>query len=123
MASDPIDIFLSRLTKVTRVGSGKYKACCPAHEDKNPSMAIKVGPNGQVVFHCFAGCTPLDVVGAIGLQFSDLYVDDNHTPKQPDLTNEYMILKITQKMLEAGQEIHPLDKQRAELALRRVKGE
>ena len=36
-------------------GSGNYKACCPAHDDKKQSLSIKQGDKG-VVLKCFAGC-------------------------------------------------------------------
>jgi len=36
-----IEILLSRLEKVKPHGNGKYLACCPAHNDKSPSLAIR----------------------------------------------------------------------------------
>jgi DNA primase len=39
-------------------------ARCPAHEDRNPSLAIReVG--GKIVFHCHAGCGQRDVIEAL----------------------------------------------------------
>lgn len=31
---------LDRLEKVRRRGRGRWIACCPAHDDRNPSLAI-----------------------------------------------------------------------------------
>jgi hypothetical protein len=42
-------------------GSG-FMACCPAHEDREPSLSITDGDNGQVLVHCFAGCAQEDVI-------------------------------------------------------------
>jgi len=39
-----------------RVGS-QFKARCPAHDDQHPSLSITDGDRGQVLVHCFVGCT------------------------------------------------------------------
>ena len=39
-----------------KAGNG-YKALCPAHDDKNPSLSIAEGDGGRVIVNCFAGCT------------------------------------------------------------------
>lgn len=43
-----------------RSGDG-YIACCPAHNDRNPSLSISEGDDGRPLVHCFAGC-PQDAV-------------------------------------------------------------
>lgn len=53
-------------------GSG-YKACCPAHDDQNPSLSIKE-TDGKILLHCFAGCSPAMVCSAIGFNVSDLFL-------------------------------------------------
>lgn len=64
---------LERLDKVR--GSGRtYKACCPTHSDKNPSLSIGY-VEGKVVLHCHAGCSPEGIVKAIGLEMRDLFDD------------------------------------------------
>jgi hypothetical protein len=63
---------LPRLDHVRETGHGKYVACCPAHEDRSPSLAIKDCSDGRVLVHCFAGCETEDVLSAIGLTFADL---------------------------------------------------
>jgi putative DNA primase/helicase len=42
-----------------------YVACCPAHEDRDPSLSIKQTPSGKILVHCFAGCTQEAVVDAL----------------------------------------------------------
>ena len=71
MAKSPLNTLLSLLKKVQSIGNGRYKALCPAHEDKSPSLAI-TGDDDRVLFHCFSGCDPADVLGAIGLTFTDI---------------------------------------------------
>jgi len=66
---------LSRFESVQKEHDG-YRALCPAHEDKNPSLSISGGSKG-IVLHCFAGCKTDDILSAVGLKTRDLF---NHTP-------------------------------------------
>ena len=67
------DKLLNQLTKVKRTGRESWIACCPAHDDKIPSMNITEKDDGRVLVHCFAGCSVNEILGAVGLTFSDLY--------------------------------------------------
>lgn len=69
-----LSTLLSRLDKVQRIGNNRYKACCPAHDDRSPSLAIK-DDGGRLLLHCFSGCQTIDVLGAIGLDFSDIMTE------------------------------------------------
>ncbi len=40
-------------------------AKCPAHDDSNPSLSIRVGDNGRPLLHCFCGCPSQRVVDAL----------------------------------------------------------
>ena len=55
---------------LTRALGGKWQgnrgmAPCPAHDDKNPSLAISDGDDGKVLFHCHAGCSQESVLTAL----------------------------------------------------------
>ena len=66
-----------RLDKCKRTGD-TLKARCPAHEDNNPSLDIKIGDNGEcVLVKCWAGCETDDVVKALGLEMRDLFASDD----------------------------------------------
>ena len=69
-----LNTVLSRLDKVQRIGNDRYKAICPAHDDRSPSLAIK-DDGGRLLLHCFGGCETSDVLGAIGLDFADIMPD------------------------------------------------
>ncbi len=90
-ATRPIDLVLSRLDGVRRTGDG-YTAHCPAHDDRQQSLSIGEGRNGEVLLHCFAGCRTEDIVAALGLAMSDLFPkkEPQRTPKTdtPRLTLE-----------------------------------
>lgn len=65
-----IDEILSRLKGVKNYGK-YYMACCPAHKDKNPSLSISE-KNGNVILHCFAGCSDESICEALGVSKEDL---------------------------------------------------
>jgi len=86
-----IDQLLTCLDKVRKTGDGKWLACCPAHQDKSPSLAIKQTDDGKILIHCFAGCEVDVIVSAVGLTLADL-MPDNPTYKKgskPPKFNKY----------------------------------
>jgi hypothetical protein len=64
---------LQKLDRVKKTGLGKWQACCPAHDDRGPSLAVRELDDGRVLIHCFAGCGAADVLAAVGLDFAELY--------------------------------------------------
>lgn len=67
------ETILSRLERVKRTGAGRYQACCPAHDDRGPSLSVRELDDGRVLVHCFAGCDVHSVLSALGLTFDDLF--------------------------------------------------
>ena len=63
---------LSRLKNVSKA-SGGWKACCPAHNDRSPSLSITEGSDGRILIKCHAGCTAQQVVAAMNLTMADLF--------------------------------------------------
>jgi len=62
-----LDDILSRLRGVRRSGGG-YTAFCPAHDDrKTRSFSVREGEGGRILLHCFANCTYVQIVEALGL--------------------------------------------------------
>jgi hypothetical protein len=64
---------LDRLNRVKETGPGRWLACCPAHDDREPSLAVRQLEDGRVLLHCFAGCGAIEVLDALGLDFSLLF--------------------------------------------------
>jgi len=58
-----------------RAGAG-WVARCPAHDDRKPSLSVSQGRDGQILLHCFSGCTLESILAALGLRWSDLFPDD-----------------------------------------------
>ncbi len=52
------------LEKARRSGDG-WTACCPAHDDKNPSLSITDGVDGRVLVKCHKGCSQEDVIAEL----------------------------------------------------------
>lgn len=77
----PFDTFISRLQSVKTAhalpGERRALACCPAHEDRHPSLDLRELPDGRLLILCRAnGCGALDIVEAVGLDLSDLFPRD-----------------------------------------------
>jgi hypothetical protein len=66
---------VTRFAKARQNGRGKWMACCPAHNDKSPSLSIAEAPDGRILIHCFAGCAANEVLEAVGLEMTDLFPD------------------------------------------------
>jgi hypothetical protein len=64
---------LDRLERVKPTGPGRWLACCPAHEDRAPSLSIRELDDGRVLVNCFAGCGAVDVLDSLGLGWSALF--------------------------------------------------
>lgn len=62
---------LSRLSGV-RGANGRYRAQCPAHQSRGPSLAV-ADNEGRILIHCFSGCSPEAVLSSVGLSFADLF--------------------------------------------------
>ena len=67
-----IDVILAGLEKVRPTAPGEWVACCPAHEDRSPSLAIKDTGDGRILIHCFAGCPVEHILAVLGLKLADL---------------------------------------------------
>src|SRR5438093_534376 len=48
-----------------RRSGGGWVACCPAHDDKKPSLSIADGENGTLLVHCHAGCSQASVISKL----------------------------------------------------------
>lgn len=105
MGSACLDKVLNRLDKVKSAGADKWKACCPAHDDKHPSLAISETSDGVVLLKCWAGCTTKEIVSAIGLELRDLLPGDKQPRRGPSkaaIEHERMIYRIGQSLHQQG---------------------
>jgi len=72
---------LERRDKVRAAGKGSWMACCPAHDDKSPSLSITES-DGKLLVYCHAQCPALSVVEAVGLTWDDLFAESFTKPER-----------------------------------------
>ena len=128
----PVDKLLSRLDRVTERSDGQYLACCPAHEDKSPSLSIKEVDGGRVLVYCFAGCSAAEVCASVGLELRDLFrVGESQQGYQVGprlshrdllalLATEANVVYLVADMLYHGKELSEQDRNRLEGAWSRI---
>jgi hypothetical protein len=71
----PLELVLDALPGTARRSGGQFLARCPAHEDRQPSLAVRELDDGRVLLRCHAGCSTDDVLDAVGLAYRDLFPD------------------------------------------------
>jgi len=79
-ASAPIDLVLARLERPRPRAKGQWSACCPAHDDSSPSLSVRERDDGCVLLKCHAGCSVAQIVGALGLNLTDLFPPHEPSP-------------------------------------------
>lgn len=71
------------IEKLRAKRSGKdWKAKCPAHEDKRPSLSIRRGTK-KTLLKCFAQCTEDAICAALKITVCDLFYEGRRTGKKP----------------------------------------
>lgn len=69
----PCNVILGRLQNKRKYQDG-WRADCPVREHKSDQTVwVSERDDGSVGLHCFAGCTPLNVVHSLGLEMKDLF--------------------------------------------------
>lgn len=131
MTADPL---LSRLDKVKPTGSGRWLACCPAHDDRSPSLSIRELEDGRVLIHCFAGCEVQAVLDAVGLTFDALFpekLSGNGKPceRRPfaatdilrALQHEALVVAFAAAKIAQGEQLATIDQERLAVAVERIR--
>jgi hypothetical protein len=126
------EALLSRLDGVKRTGVDRWLAKCPAHDDKQPSLAVREIDNDRVLVKCFAGCTVEEVLASVGLALPDLF------PKRPThrgkrekrpwpaadvlraVGHEATVVAVAASIIARGGTLTPKDRQRAHVAASRL---
>ncbi|MFP4063699.1 MAG: CHC2 zinc finger domain-containing protein [Halochromatium sp.] len=138
IAQGRVEVLLSRLQGVIRTRDDAWLARCPAHDDRSPSLSVRQ-TSDKVLFHCYTGCPPEDILAAVGLKWIDLYEDrwdaahaaavvpQRRRPNAQrvmvdgvDIEVERTILKIAAADVRAGKSLSIEDRGRVEVARLRV---
>jgi hypothetical protein len=67
-----------RIPGGTDTQRGDFMCYCPAHSDATPSLHVTRTPDGNVLWHCFAGCDQDEVDAVLDWRAYD--DDDDHDP-------------------------------------------
>lgn len=131
--SSPIDRILPMLERVKRTGPNTWVASAPTREDKRPSLTIRELDDGRILLHDFGGDSIEDILGALGLTFSDLYpprVISHHVKgeRRPfpcadsfrAVAFEATIVALAGAAIVAGEPINQFDRDRLIVAVGRI---
>lgn len=129
---------LNRLEKV-KGKKGRWTACCPAHADRSPSLAITALDDGRILLKCFAGCSAYEIVNSVGMDIQDLFPKEQLLGKKHDnqaikserrpfyatdlmriIHFEALLTGIAAFDLSEGRVISPTDKKRLKTAFERI---
>lgn len=129
---------LNRLEKVKGT-KGRWTACCPAHADRSPSLAITHLDDGRILLKCFAGCSAQEIVTSVGMDLGDLFPKENKLGYTSDtqyqkperrpfyatdllriIHFEALITSIAAFDLAEGREISTTDRKRLKTAFERI---
>ena len=129
-----VETLLSRLDKVKPTGSGRWLACCPAHNDRSPSLTIRELDDGRVLVHCFTGCEVETVLASVGLNFSALYPEKlcgNGKPRERRpfpatdilraLLHETLVVALAGYKMAKGERLATADQERLSVAVERIR--
>jgi hypothetical protein len=120
---------LDRLEKVRQVKPDAWTACCPAHDDSSPSLAI-ADKGDRVLMHCYGGCTFDEIRAALGMQAHEFYADSK-APKSAApgvsmrslndaLVRELVLCWVLAADRSKGKPISPADLARERIARQRI---
>jgi hypothetical protein len=104
---NPLNEVLARCEDVRPAGEG-YRANCPNEHRSRGSLAIREADNGSVLIHCHSGCSALEVLHGLGLELSDLFVNQNPATMTPQQRREYRD-KVRQSGWKTALELLPLE--------------
>jgi len=118
----PIDTITS-LLDCKPTGRGRYKALCPVHNEKTPSLQVTEGSDGKVLLYCFGcGASGIDIAHALGLNASDLFPSDNGTSRTGTRQADLNLIKNMKAKHDRGQTLDPIEVNQFEAAIMRVQG-
>lgn len=128
---------LARLDKVKSNGPGRWMACCPAHDDRSPSLTVRETDDGTILVKCFSGCSTADVLAAVGMEFHELFPqresDAYRSSKRPGerwvprdvlaaVAREAVIVLLAAEAVHSGQPLEREDLDRLARAAGRLRG-
>ena len=135
----PIEVILPRLDNKKSYREG-WRADCPARQHKSRNtLWISERDDGSIGMHCFAGCEPLEVLHAIGLELRDLFPKsmEDRSPRERNERRQFgriakyeaarssleraaRIIWVAGLQLRAGESLNSIDEQQLDSAIETI---
>ena len=131
------DTLLARLDGARQIGPDRWVARCPAHQDRTPSLSIRV-TNDRILLFDFGGCEVSAILSALGLRWRDICPEDGIPYEQalaaghrrlrqrladiPAMEYARYVLLIAANDIEAGRELSIQDRATIEVAKDIIQG-
>jgi hypothetical protein len=95
MSAEPI---LSKLDGVKSTGPNRWLARCSVHNEKTPSLAVRLLDDGRILMHCFGcGANGIEIIQSLGLDPAELFppkpLNGHGYPKERNPFNAADVLK------------------------------
>ena len=100
---------LQALEKFKQTSPSQFEACCPAHDDRNPSLSIGIGEDGVIVLTCHGPCDTTAVVAALGCELADLFPPKPEQVRARRIAATYDYRDETGVLLYQAVRYHPKD--------------
>lgn len=85
-------------------GGGQFIACCPAHDDRHPSLSFTISGT-RLLLYCFAGCSYGEIVAALERRnLWPVVVDEGEQLPRPDQ------LGLPPSLIEFDAQLRPPEK-------------
>lgn len=114
MASASVEHVLTQLWAVGCDPRGNdergYSAKCPAHEDRNPSLSVNEGRDGNALVYCHRGCPLAEIAAALQIDVADLFEPEEDRPAEPApkvVTERYDYVSETGELLFQVERLAP----------------
>lgn len=129
-----IEDILTKLKKVRRTGPNNWLACCPAHDDRNPSFTLHAGADGRIACHCHSGCSFPEIVEAVGLGWEPWFPPKQDSDFKPPIRRPFPVADVLAALADEadilcvvlhdsdwGKPLPKVDIERAQLAIERIR--
>jgi replicative DNA helicase len=98
-----------------KTGPEQWVARCPGHDDRTPSLGIKIGGDRKVLVVCRAGCEFKAIASALGLAETDFFSDDpSKTPEETLPPDKWPLIATYLYENRAGDPLYRVQRRRSE---------
>jgi len=128
-----IDNILNHLDRVKSMGGGRYKALCPVHDEKTPSLGITQKDDDRILVHCFGcGANGVEIIRALGLELDDLFPYQPKSEYKRDrkpfpatqilecISFETSVVMLAARQIIDDKPLNRMDYERVETAYKRI---